>query len=161
MFSLHLPFQIKFTTPFVPGMCPLRPLHQNLSDFLGEKDVLYLASLSPIPTPSRRPPWTIVKGGLVAWYGTCIWCKENFAWYNYGLEHTKYIRYTRNTLGTFYVNAGGCGGKFSFPPYRAAIFKPTRKARSFPAFTKPVSATGTKAVPFFWERRMIVKFWFL
>jgi hypothetical protein len=49
MFSLHLPFQIKFTTPFVPGMCPLRPLHQNLSDFLGEKEDLYLTFPSPIP----------------------------------------------------------------------------------------------------------------
>jgi hypothetical protein len=30
--------------------------------------------------------------------------------------------------------------KFSVPPYRAAIFKPTRQAgRSFSAFTKPVS----------------------
>ena len=31
------------------GMCPLRPLHQNLSDFLGEKEDLYLTFPSPIP----------------------------------------------------------------------------------------------------------------
>jgi hypothetical protein len=33
----------------ISGMCPLRPLHQNLSDFLGEKEDLYLTFPSPIP----------------------------------------------------------------------------------------------------------------
>ncbi len=42
------------------------------------------------------------------------------------------------------------------PPYRAAIFKPTRKAgRNFPAFAKLISETGTKDAPLIvWERRM-------
>ncbi len=42
------------------------------------------------------------------------------------------------------------------PPYRAAIFKPPRKAgRNFPAFAKLVSETGTKDAPLIvWERRM-------
>ncbi len=42
------------------------------------------------------------------------------------------------------------------PPYRAAIFKPTRRAgRNFPAFAKLVSETGTKVAPLIaWERRM-------
>jgi hypothetical protein len=31
------------------GMCPLSPLHQNLSDFLGDKKVLCLTPLPPSP----------------------------------------------------------------------------------------------------------------
>jgi hypothetical protein len=44
---------------------------------------------------------------------------------------------------------GGCQiVHCSFPPYRVAIFKPTRRAeRSFPAFPKPVSETGTEVAP--------------
>ncbi len=32
------------------GMCPLSPFHQNMSDFLGEKKVLYL---TPLPQPQH------------------------------------------------------------------------------------------------------------
>jgi hypothetical protein len=50
-------------------MCPLSPLHQNLTEFLGEKKVLYLTPLPPTPRyfflspffscifkPTRRKP---------------------------------------------------------------------------------------------------------
>jgi hypothetical protein len=56
-------------------MCPLSPLHQNLSDFLGEEIVLYLTPLPP-------PPTLKING-----------------WYSLGWN--KLLRYTRNTLGTF------------------------------------------------------------
>ncbi len=63
---------------------------------------------------------------------------------------------TYNMSYRYILNAGGYGGKFSSPPYRAAIFKSTRKAgRDFPAFAKLVSETGTKVAPLIvWERRM-------
>ncbi len=41
--------------------------YQNLSNFLGGKGYMYLNN-PHYWTPSRRTPWTCVKGGLIDWY---------------------------------------------------------------------------------------------
>jgi hypothetical protein len=77
-------------------------LLQNLSDFIRiEEEVLYLSPLNP-PTPppppptlSRRPPWPLVKRGLIDWYldyfryRTCVWCTINR---KYQVRTSKYFR---------------------------------------------------------------------
>ncbi len=91
--------------------------------FLGEKEVLYLTPLLLPPTPSRRPAWPIVRGGLMEWYGT---------WNSLGtvpvpisgvrktLDGTRidwniHLRFTRNTLGSFWTRAEAVGN-FLFLP---------------------------------------------
>jgi hypothetical protein len=95
-------------------MCPLSPLHQNLSDFLGEEKVLYLTPLPPPPTPSRRPPWSLVRGGLMDWYldkfryRTCIWCNDKWmvqAWagtYFWGTPEIHLVHFKRGRDGRFF-----------------------------------------------------------
>ncbi len=72
------------------GMCPLRPLHQNLSDFLGEKEDLYPRRLlrSSRPQEICQPPQQgffsvhaqlqllgkivrLLWNYIVIWLGTC------------------------------------------------------------------------------------------
>ena len=49
-----------------------------------ESSVPNSPSPSPTPTPSRRPPWSLVRGGLMNWYldkfryRTCIWCNDKW-----------------------------------------------------------------------------------
>jgi hypothetical protein len=43
------PTNLKDKVQYNTGMCPQRSPHQNLSDFMGEKEVLYLTFPSPIP----------------------------------------------------------------------------------------------------------------
>ncbi len=86
-----------------PQECTCCSLHQNLSDFLGIGiEVRYLNPPPPPATPSRMPPWSLVKGGLMDWYlgcyryRTCIWCigkrtVPSSDWYIFS-------RYTRNTI---------------------------------------------------------------
>jgi hypothetical protein len=82
-------------------MCPLNPLHQNLSDFWERKRSPVANIPFPHPTILQKASLSIVKGGLMDCYlellryHICIWCNENFGWYKYGLER---LKYTRNTF---------------------------------------------------------------
>jgi hypothetical protein len=74
--------------------------------FFGRKES---SPLPPTPTPGRRPPWSLVRGGLMDWYLDKFrylpvsGLKIN-GWYKFKLEHTfevhqKYIRYILNGGG--------------------------------------------------------------
>ncbi len=69
--------------------------------FFGGKRVLYLTPSPPSPTPSRRPPWALVRSGLMGWVGTCNDLGPKGCWY------------TRNT-NMYISNAGGPDGIFFF-----------------------------------------------
>ncbi len=53
------------------------------------REIVYLNTSNPLPTPSRRPPWYLMPDGLVPSklrYCTCIWCEEKlnipiYDWY--------------------------------------------------------------------------------
>ncbi len=80
---------------------PADPLLLETERFFGRKEVLYLTPLPLASTPSRRPPWSIIRGGLMDWY-------------------LFYLRYHINGAIHCLIEK-----IFFFLSFHAAIFKPT------------------------------------
>ncbi len=80
--GLPVSYDVSSCTLQTHGTCPLNHFTKTWTIFWEKsKYINYLTYPPPPPTPSIRPPWSLVRRGLMDWYldlfryRTCIWCK--------------------------------------------------------------------------------------